>query len=175
MELKELRERLRKLHPVIQGAICTALAGLTFFVEQWLVDNAADFKKEALSGFHRYEMDTFAGITDLVLRAPLEEEVLYRGPVWLIALLAALIFHKRAWNSAPRVAAYVICALVLLPLNYLWAFSHCYYPYTIFVFGLVWGGCAILTRRLHYCILLHAGSNAIAVLGVSAIHYLSAN
>ncbi len=173
MTLQESRERLRRLHPIVKGIIFTLLAGITFFIEIWLVRNMRDFHREAIRAYAAYDLDRIGGVVNLVIQAPFQEELIYRGPVWLLAVLTGWAIRKHPGKKSVEYAAHALCALLLLPLNYVWAFSHCRYSYTIFAFGLVWGLCVILTRRLHYSMILHAGSNACAVIGISVIHYFS--
>ena len=175
MTVSEGRERLKKLHPVLKGLIFTALASFVVVIEQWLVKHSFDFQKEALRAYWLYSLETYKGIFALVFMAPLREEFLYRGPILVTLLIIRAIF-RNAHDDHDRMLQYGLyggCIVFGLVLNYFWAFSHIHHPYTIFVFGVIWGACMLLTRKLHYAIILHAGSNAIAVLGITLIHYFS--
>lgn len=172
MSIPEFRERLRKLHPIPKGILFTALTSLIFFIEIWLVRNLAGWSEEATEAYKLHDLDKIAGFFRLIIVAPLEEEIKYRGPVWILAMVIhyALKGYTNIWL---KVLAYLPCIVLLFGLNYVWAFNHDRYPYTIFAFGIVWGGCVIVTRRLHYSMLFHAASNAFAAIGLCLMHYYS--
>ncbi len=172
MTIPEFRDRLSKLHPVLKGLLFTLLACVVFFIERWLFKNMDSLRFEAHTAYRIYDLDTIQGVIELVIVDPIEEEFLYRGPVWLMALVIAYAL-KKYQNVWLKITAYLPCFLLLFSLNYFWAFNHAYYPYTIFAFGLVWGTCVIITRKLHYAIILHAGSNAFATIGLTVINYFS--
>src|SRR3989344_5718634 len=173
MSVSEFRERLKKLHSVIKGLIFTGLASVTFFIEQWLVGHSFSLKKDALEAYQLYGIDTYKGVAAVVFWAPIREEILYRGPVLIAVFVVQGLMLLRPESALLKRFLYGLCIAFGLVLNYLWAFSHVHHPYTIFVFGIIWGTCMILTRKLHYAIILHAGSNAIAVLGITLINYFS--
>lgn len=96
MTLTEFRERLKTLHPAFKGIIFTACASFVFFIEQWLVGHSVSFKKDAIEGYKLFEMGTLSGVLELILWAPLREELTYRGPVWITAIIAGWFIKKRS-------------------------------------------------------------------------------
>ncbi len=173
MSVPEFRDRLKKLHPIAKGVVFTILASVIFFIEIWLLRNIKGMTQEALQAYRYYDLELLRGVLDLVIVAPVQEEATYRGPSWLLAMFAAYLGRKRPDRIWERRLLYFVAIVILIALNWAWAFNHVRYPYTIFGFGLVWGGCVIATRKLHYAMILHAGSNAFATIGITLIHYFS--
>ncbi|MDP3696550.1 MAG: CPBP family intramembrane metalloprotease [Candidatus Taylorbacteria bacterium] len=86
------------------------------------------------------------------------EEVLYRGPVWVLSS-TGLVFYIRNFRLHP----WLFWLAILIP-NYFWAIGHSPAALPIFVAGLGYGWLVARTRSLWPAIVAHCASNLLIYL-----------
>lgn len=126
-------------------------------------------------------------VKEIAIKAPLQEELRYRGPAFLLMIF--LVYSAGVWRRLTKRKSVLEYKLfrkisiidlaiwpVLLFYNYHWAIDHAI-PASTFAFGIVIGWLMLRTRSIFslvYCITLHAGINfvvvSIAKLGLSAVY-----
>ncbi|MEK7192086.1 MAG: CPBP family intramembrane glutamic endopeptidase [Patescibacteria group bacterium] len=110
------------------------------------------------------------------IRAPIQEEIIFRGPAFLAFIsgwLAIKFFH---WRGVQRiflekklilgltVLEFLVWPLIIVP-AYFWAAMH---PYAVptFVSGLILGWLMIRTKNILYPIILHSAINILVLIGL---------
>lgn len=88
------------------------------------------------------------------------EEVLYRGPVWILSSVG-LVFYIRNFRLHP----WLIWLAILIP-NYFWAIGHTPAALPIFVAGLSYGWLVARTGSLWPAIVAHCASNLLIYLAI---------
>src|SRR3989344_4609525 len=140
MRFWDIKKQLKECGPIKKGILLMGLASLTVFIYHATTDTPTDLQKTAGSAYIQFDLDTASGAFDLVVMAPLREEIKYRGPVWIIVLLTALLawrFYQK--ERLIKVTGQVIAYLLLVYLTFVWASMHIFYPLTVFSYGLVYG------------------------------------
>ena len=165
---------LRKRHPFFTAFIWSVIGSIPFTLVSmlWEIKNVEldDFMKDVVIKLPPLKLFYLT-----VIQAPVLEEIVYRGPAWLILLgllgLAALMRRFGSQNPFPlwkvrRFTLAEVCAWAAgIFLTYLWAMGHPY-PLPIFWSGLVLLWLMIKTRNICWGILLHAFVNLLAFIGI---------
>jgi membrane protease YdiL (CAAX protease family) len=162
----------REYHPAMKAMVFMLPITLTVLLHDLVMDQPPDLKT-TLSSYYHDQLSSFSGVLDFVIIAPLKEELLYRGPAWILLLFVLLISKKFAKKKDFLVIGYIPVVVLLVLFTAYWAFKGHAYPITVFGYGLVWGWLMIYTRNIIYPILFHAGSNAIASIGIwTGVHLI---
>ncbi len=168
MFFQKLKSQFRELHPALKGILLMGLASLTVLFYLFSGHGIRSFSQEARFTYYLHGLDSPEGVTGMVIVAPFIEEIKYRGPVWLIMLLTSALAARFSKKQLIETAGFILATATLVGLTLFWALGH-RFPITVFCYGLVWGYVLIATRSIIYPILFHAGSNAIAVIGIMAL------
>lgn len=168
MKFSKIWKDFSELHPALKGVLLMGLASLTIFIHFFLGREVQNLRQETRAAYYLHGLDSPEGVAGMVVLAPLIEELKYRGPVWLIVLLTAALAAKSPKKKLVEAAGLIAAVAALVGLALFWAPGH-RFPLTVFCYGMVWGYVLISTRSIIYPILFHAGSNAIAVIGIMVI------
>lgn len=152
----------REYHPAVKALVFMLPVSLTVFIHQFFIEEPPDIKY-LLKAYYLHGASNLKDAFHFVVEAPVVEELVYRGPAWII-LLITLFLNKKFPNKALKITGYALTIAVLTISTLFWASLHGHYPITVFGYGLVWGWLMIQTRNIIYPMLFHSGSNALAML-----------
>lgn len=171
---KKIKTQWRGLHPVWKGVLLMgALSPLTLIAQFMSQDvPAAEYIQDVVRYYDNALSDSWY-IAELILLAPLREELAYRFPAWvaLLALLltAKIITHAKV-SKIVWITGLVAIWIFIMVGAYRWALPHDF-PLTVFAYGIIWSWVMIATRNIIYPFIFHAASNAIAALAImSGMH-----
>lgn len=165
-----LHRPFREYHPAIKALVFMLPISLTVFVHQFFIEEPPDIRY-LLKDYYKNGASNWEGIFQFVVKAPLVEELMFRGPAWL-TLLLTLFLSKKFPHKAVKITGYALTALVLVLPTLYWASRHGHYPITVFGYGLVWGWLMLKTRNILYPIIFHSASNAFAMLFIFSGYHL---
>lgn len=104
-------------------------------------------------------------IFNLIVFAPIIEELTYRGPAYLVLLITIFTVAKFPDKKHLKITGDILYWLALLGFNYFWAAGH-QYMITIFAYGLLMGWLMQKTKSILYPILFHIVNNTCSILAI---------
>jgi len=137
---------------------------LTIFVHKILMPQSAE-ESAMLRDYFLSELKNGRGIFNFMVFAPVTEELVFRGPAFLVLLITLFVAAEFPDKKRLMVAGGVLYWLVLLGFNYFWAADH-QYPITVFAYGLLVGWLMQETKSILYPMLFHAVNNACSMLAI---------
>ncbi len=144
---------------------------LTVFVHNWVMREPPD-TKEVLRNYYEQEFRTRGNILDFVLTTPIQEEILYRGPAFLLLMIFLWLSRRsEKYGNVFRKTGYALSFALLIALTANWASYHDY-PITVFGYGMVWGSLILTTRQFGYSIVFHSACNIIALFLIALGYHL---
>jgi len=174
--VKKTIDQLKRSPFLVKAFLLMFLISLTFVI--FYLAFGFDYQ-EAKKTSHVTKENLLEEIYLSVVKAPIVEEILYRGPAYLL-LIFILILSKILSRRYSRPSIFeqplfwkitltdiYVWPVVLIP-NYFWTIAHSYpWPLLlqIFTYGLIWGWLMIKTRNILYNILIHSACNALALIG----------
>ena len=164
--MTKIWQRFRSYHPVIQAFLLMAPVALTTGISRLIMTRPKD--KIVLNSYLIEEIEKPASVINFVVWEPVMEELIYRGPIWILMLLIVLIAKHFSNSKVYKYSTWSLLILALIISSVLWAIPHIY-PLTFFLYGCVLGYIILRTRSvfsLLYTIIFHMTMNSIALISL---------
>jgi len=161
---KALWERIRKTPPLVQGLYLLLPVALTVLVHNTFLQQEQQ-DTQILNEFYREAFGSLKLVLTFTILDPIKEEVIYRGPAWVLLLAFVFLWKKFPDKHYLKIVGYTLVTATLLVALYFWVRPH-QYPLTLFGYGLVLGWLLIRTRNIFYPIILHICINSLALFGM---------
>jgi|GEM_PF-3994197 len=158
--------RFRTYHPVAQAFFLMAPVASTALIGRLLLADAKD--RAMLSYYLTDEIANENTVRSFVLWEPINEEVIYRGPVWLLMLVFGVIAKKFPSGRFCKYFSLPILIVIAAISSFLWALPHIY-PLTFLLYGSVLCYIILRTRSvfsLIYTMIFHMAMNALALISI---------
>lgn len=175
MGIKEHFQRFKEYHPIFQAFFYFSLLTIPSSAISLILNFKNQYMLEAMRTFLATE-NPIITFYKVVIKAPVIEEITYRGPAFLILLLCGLISMIYRFCGVKEVFldrklflgitfTDIIVWPTILVADYFWAIQHPY-PLTVFIGGIVFGWLLMKTRNIFYTILFHSFINAIFLITI---------
>lgn len=157
-----IKEQFRQYHPAFRVLILMLPVALTIYLHDFIFGQPTGLK-ELLRDYYQNSLYHPKEVINFVIWAPIWEELVYRGPAYLVLLFTLLLLKKYPERKFLKTGGHALFILIALIPSYFWAIQH-HYPITIFCYGLLWIWLMFQTRSIIYPIVFHSSMNAFAFL-----------